>query len=187
MTGPSGSLPMGARAVDDKPSDTLVVVPGEGFWTGSSTLPHLHHIRAAPRPRWLEEGDRTWSAGCDRDPLLAGAPILSGRPTRRSGCTTQFTWRLSRSRSAGALLQHEDRDHSARLARVRRELRVQACVLVIQPLALVARRFARDDLEAVVGDFERRLGMRDEVVIPGGVLVGAALRGGDDVLSPSRW
>ena len=30
------------RAVDDKPSDTLVVVPGEGSWTGSSTLPHLH-------------------------------------------------------------------------------------------------------------------------------------------------
>ena len=35
---------MGARAVDDKPSDTLVVVPGEGFWTGSSTLPHLHQL-----------------------------------------------------------------------------------------------------------------------------------------------
>ena len=27
---------------DDKPSDTLVVVFGKGFWTGSSTLPHLH-------------------------------------------------------------------------------------------------------------------------------------------------
>jgi len=34
---------MPVRAVDDKPSDTLVVVSGEGFWTGSSTLPHLHH------------------------------------------------------------------------------------------------------------------------------------------------
>jgi len=33
---------MPVRAVDDKPSDTLVVVSGEGFWTGSSTLPHLH-------------------------------------------------------------------------------------------------------------------------------------------------
>jgi hypothetical protein len=33
---------MPVRAVDDKASDTLVVVPGEGFWTGSSTLPHLH-------------------------------------------------------------------------------------------------------------------------------------------------
>ena len=47
---------MGARAVDDKSSDTLVVVPGEGFWTGSSTLPHLHHFlaylaRAASSPR----------------------------------------------------------------------------------------------------------------------------------------
>ena len=37
------------RAVDDKPSDTLVVVSGEGFWTGSSTLPHLHHFQL-PRP-----------------------------------------------------------------------------------------------------------------------------------------
>ena len=34
---------MPVRAVDDKPSDTLVVVSGEGSWTGSSTLPHLHH------------------------------------------------------------------------------------------------------------------------------------------------
>ena len=30
---------MPVRAVDDKPSDTLVVVSGEGSWTGSSTLP----------------------------------------------------------------------------------------------------------------------------------------------------
>jgi len=33
---------MPVRAVDDKPSDTLVVVSDEGSWTGSSTLPHLH-------------------------------------------------------------------------------------------------------------------------------------------------
>jgi hypothetical protein len=36
---------MPVRAIDDKPSDTLVVVSDEGFWTGSSTLPHLHHKR----------------------------------------------------------------------------------------------------------------------------------------------
>src|SRR5829696_6597272 len=35
---------MGVRTVDDKPSDTLVVDSGEGFWTGSSTLPHLHQL-----------------------------------------------------------------------------------------------------------------------------------------------
>ncbi len=46
MTGPSGRVPMPVRAVDDKSSDTLVVVSGEGFWTGSSTLPHLHHFFA---------------------------------------------------------------------------------------------------------------------------------------------
>jgi hypothetical protein len=45
---------MPVRAVDDKPSDTLVVVSGEGFWTGSSTLPHLHHF--LPRTRaWSDD------------------------------------------------------------------------------------------------------------------------------------
>ncbi len=47
---------MFVRAVDDKPSDTLVVVPGEGFWTGSSTLPHLHqttHADDRSAGRWL--------------------------------------------------------------------------------------------------------------------------------------
>ena len=41
---------MPVRVVDDKSSDTLVVVSGEGFWTGSSTLPHLHHY-TFPRMR----------------------------------------------------------------------------------------------------------------------------------------
>src|SRR5690349_7980180 len=40
---------MPVRTVDDKPSDTLVVVSGEGFWTGSSTLPHLHQWFCARR------------------------------------------------------------------------------------------------------------------------------------------
>jgi len=35
-------LPMAARSFDDKSSDTLVVDFGRRFWTGSSTLPHLH-------------------------------------------------------------------------------------------------------------------------------------------------
>src|SRR5450631_3635253 len=51
---------MGARTVDDKSSDTLVVVSGEGFWTGSSTLPHLHQPTCParyPRPMNDERGD----------------------------------------------------------------------------------------------------------------------------------
>jgi hypothetical protein len=47
---------MPVRAVDDKPSDTLVVVFGKGFWTGSSTLPHLHqliHARGFPTARFF--------------------------------------------------------------------------------------------------------------------------------------
>ena len=35
-------LPMVDPAFDDKASDTLVVDFGRRFWTGSSTLPHLH-------------------------------------------------------------------------------------------------------------------------------------------------
>ena len=49
---------MGARTVDDKSSDTLVVVSGEGFWTGSSTLPHLHQITALALAREAAPGAR---------------------------------------------------------------------------------------------------------------------------------
>jgi len=52
VTGSSGRVPMPVRTIDDKPSDTLVVVPGEGFWTGSSTLPHP----AIPERRGEEAG-----------------------------------------------------------------------------------------------------------------------------------
>ena len=51
---------MPVRAIDDKPSDTLVVVSGEGFWTGSSTLPHLHQYslpRVRARVVWDPVGD----------------------------------------------------------------------------------------------------------------------------------
>jgi len=44
---------MAGQTIDDKSSDTLVVVSGEGFWTGSSTLPHLHHFLYPPRPLLL--------------------------------------------------------------------------------------------------------------------------------------
>jgi aminoglycoside phosphotransferase len=47
---------MPVRAVDDKPSDTLVVVSGDGFWTGSSTLPHLHHTPRRRGPSAVDSG-----------------------------------------------------------------------------------------------------------------------------------
>src|SRR5262245_29158727 len=70
---------MGARSVDDKPSDTLVVVSGEGSWTGSSTLPHLHHFirRFARIPS---------SRGFEHDLVdVAPRPVLAGleRPDYR--------------------------------------------------------------------------------------------------------
>jgi hypothetical protein len=49
---------MPVRAVDDKPSDTLVVVSGEGFWTGSSTLPHLH--QKAGRRRLKDDAEKAF-------------------------------------------------------------------------------------------------------------------------------
>jgi hypothetical protein len=46
---------MPVLAVDDKSSDTLVVVSGEGLWTGSSTLPHLHQ-HTVLRDGWCASG-----------------------------------------------------------------------------------------------------------------------------------
>jgi len=56
---------MAGRTLDDKASDTLVVVSGEGFWTGSSTLPHLHQLGQAGQfleqaGSWRLLGDRPW-------------------------------------------------------------------------------------------------------------------------------
>ena len=88
------------RAIDDKSSNTLVVVSGEGFWTGSSTLPHLHHffvlpavssLFRAPKPRlmitaaafWLRAADtetpghgpgRTWRRWCCREAPAGAGP-----------------------------------------------------------------------------------------------------------------
>jgi hypothetical protein len=67
---------MFVRTVDDKPSDTLVVVSGEGFWTGSSTLPHLHHSSVSScHPAGAVAGlARTRSCteeGPDRSPVRA--------------------------------------------------------------------------------------------------------------------
>src|SRR5689334_20082056 len=55
-------------------------------------------------------------------------------------------------------------------------------MLVVPSLALVAACLARDHREHLAGGFERRLRMRDEVVVPRRVLLGAALRGRDDEL-----
>ncbi len=65
---------MGVRSVDDKASDTLVVVSAEGFWTGSSTLPHLHH--SAPGGRAADYGVGVGEAG---GPAVSAA---AARPTR---------------------------------------------------------------------------------------------------------
>jgi len=60
---------MVVRALDDKLSDTLVVVSGEGFWTGSSTLPHLHQFRP---DRWDLVADAARDARAINKPLDAG-------------------------------------------------------------------------------------------------------------------
>jgi hypothetical protein len=86
---------MPVRAVDDKPSDTLVVVSDEGFWTGSSTLPHLHQL---PRPAARDAGaaaapkdmaQHEWSLHGQRAPFgdrglsRARAVWRPERPSRR--------------------------------------------------------------------------------------------------------
>jgi len=57
---------MGVRPVDDKASDTLVVVSAEGFWTGSSTLPHLHHFSPGPDAAYYGAGSPVVSAAAAR-------------------------------------------------------------------------------------------------------------------------
>ena len=82
---------MPVRAVDDKSSDTLVVVSGEGFWTGSSTLPHLHQRRLTYMSldrlvgaRSMVEstasgGKRYGAAGVD---VVVTGSFVGSRPTR---------------------------------------------------------------------------------------------------------
>src|SRR4029078_3791459 len=69
---------MGAPAVDDKPSDTLVEVSGEGFWTGSSTLPHLHQLLARRRAPGVY---RQPSSGATNFRMLSTACALYSTPS----------------------------------------------------------------------------------------------------------
>ena len=79
---------MAVRAIDDKASDTLVVVSGEGFWTGSSTLPHLHHFFArgsrivlAGRSRRARHAN----TGETRPPMCPSRVFRPTRPNDGSG------------------------------------------------------------------------------------------------------
>jgi len=65
------------RAIDDKSPDTLVVVSGEGFWTGSSTLPHLHHFFACAVAALLLVPDRRVRCETVRGSTLIRAPAGS--------------------------------------------------------------------------------------------------------------
>jgi hemerythrin len=79
---------MFGRAIDDKPSDTLVVVSGEGFWTGSSTLPHLHHFFPLPAAyrgtaallRRLLPADTPSRPPLGVRPIAARAAVCHGEP-----------------------------------------------------------------------------------------------------------
>jgi hypothetical protein len=75
---------MADRAIDDKPSDTLVVVSGEGFWTGSSTLPHLHHLCAmiAALVTSGRQGVKISAGSVEAKPPVP--PATSTRPSWRS-------------------------------------------------------------------------------------------------------
>ena len=69
---------MPVRAVDDKSSDTLVVVSEEGFWTGSSTLPHLHQ---PPRRTARDAGVRDRFASTRQDVAAPWTQTGADRPT----------------------------------------------------------------------------------------------------------
>jgi hypothetical protein len=86
---------MPVRVVDDKPSDTLVVVSGEGFWTGSSTLPHLHQSSDLPAWKGRQVLARARSRGAldqppdvgSQEPEIVAQLVTAGRDLvdRRAG------------------------------------------------------------------------------------------------------
>ena len=73
---------MPVRAVDDKPSDTLVVVSGEGFWTGSSTLPHLHQLDPGDEARLVMTAGLRDSRAGRSAPAELGSHVLQDRLDR---------------------------------------------------------------------------------------------------------
>jgi hypothetical protein len=78
---------MPVRAVDDKSSDTLVVVPGEGFWTGSSTLPHLHQYLSSWAGAPAAEGTFAPSdqvVAFERAVIRPSLPKVAGPTTNRA-------------------------------------------------------------------------------------------------------
>ena len=94
---------MPVRAVDDKPSDTLVVVSGEGFWTGSSTLPHLHHRHSA-----LERPDRPDSRGDPVEQAQGGQRGLARRLEQESRPDGAWRGCLLEDRDIGAVARKGD-------------------------------------------------------------------------------
>ena len=108
---------MPVRAVDDKSSDTLVVVSGEGFWTGSSTLPHLHHFFARSQPGRVRLADA--SPSLDRPTMSDGVKVRcpnSAKHSPRPGCLSgaPIAPRIRRACSAG--VSDARRANSGRLA-----------------------------------------------------------------------
>jgi len=81
VTGPDATVPMPGRQVDDKPSATLVVVFGRRFWTGSSTLPHLHQLAHRARPRHDRRGRSRFPGHAARSP---SQPSVPGTRLRRA-------------------------------------------------------------------------------------------------------
>ena len=83
-------LPMVASAFDDKPSDTLVVGFGRRFWTGSSTLPHLHQTVHGAAPILTRRTGAVAIPGVEQLPEAAQRISRSRRPRiparERSAC-----------------------------------------------------------------------------------------------------
>ena len=95
---------MPVRAVDDKSSDTLVVVSGEGFWTGSSDSPPISTNQHQPARCRLDASEQVVDGGGVADDPRACQVHLDRKLISRVGTTS------SRSRCSARQAIREDVD-----------------------------------------------------------------------------
>src|SRR5215471_7788258 len=136
---------------------------------GEIRLPTCVHCHVAnSTPAALRAQETLVSHDCTRGG--PGAP----RATR--------AWKTTRAGPSGSVQarEHEDRDLPARLVLILDKNRHLGGLAVEQGLALLPRGHRGLDPKALVAHFDRRLRVREEVVVPGGVLGGAGERGDHD-------
>src|SRR5262252_8526638 len=98
------------------------------------------------------------------------------------GNTRTRSWKTTRAGPSGSVQarEHEDRELPAGLVLILDKNRHLGGLAVEQALALLPSGHGRLDSKALAAHFDRRLRVREEVVVPGGMLGGSGERGDHD-------